>query len=580
MIASGRSAGRRREQAARDVSVLNCGQLDLHSRTRSRGLQAHKIRATRGVGAVHDGDAPERRADLLQEAQPAAGQLRRRIGDARDVRAGFVARRVRADHDDRDRARRLLGRPDRGVSDSEHEIDLELRELGREFLEPSGLSVGRSVLERDVARIPDEGLFDELLIGSRGAARVQPAHPICSPVRLHLDGRCRTGTRGRDRDRFGRSRRSRWQRLRRLRRHLRGRRLWRGRGDRRRGRGHRDRRRRPDHGSTRADAGAALTGEPVLRGVPAAACSARGAVARADDRDPSSVHAPKTASKAAANATPPLIMAGRFQSRIAGAFVSPQRPLSISGTQGLSSGSFSSACMTMRSVEGGTARRRPTGGGGAVSCLAMTPSRFARAERRRSREHFVDDRSERIDVCLLGDRLSTDLLGREILRRARVEHALRRGSLQQADQLDVHQLHVAVREDHHVAGTEAAVDEPHVVDRLDGGAEVERPASRGGEVERLALGHDVAQAPALDELHDGEGLAGLGFPEFQNADQSRVGRRPGRDRPARPWTALTTFGFAASSRGRNRIATRWAVVSSSARQTVPKAPDPSSRTMR
>ena len=76
------------------------------------------------------------------------------------------------------------------------------------------------------------------------------------------------------------------------------------------------------------------------------------------------------------------------------------------------------------------------------------------------------------------------------------------------------------------------MDKTHVVDRLDGGAEVERPAARGGEVERLALGHDVAQASSFDELHDDEGLTGPGFPEFQNADQSRVGRRPGRDRPA------------------------------------------------
>jgi len=63
------------------------------------------------------------------------------------------------------------------VPHGEHDIDLELYELGREILEPGRLSACRSVLERDVTRIADEGLLDELLILRRGPARVQPTHP-------------------------------------------------------------------------------------------------------------------------------------------------------------------------------------------------------------------------------------------------------------------------------------------------------------------------------------------------------------------------------------------------------------------
>ena len=72
------------------------------------------------------------------------------------------------------------------VSHGEHDIDLELHELGREVLEPGRHSVGRSVFERDLTRIADEGLLDDLLILSRGLPGVQPTHPIRSPVRLHL----------------------------------------------------------------------------------------------------------------------------------------------------------------------------------------------------------------------------------------------------------------------------------------------------------------------------------------------------------------------------------------------------------
>ena len=46
------------------------------------------------------------------------------------------------------------------------------------------------------------------------------------------------------------------------------------------------------------------------------------------------------------------------------------------------------------------------------------------------------------------------------------------------------------------------------------------------------------------------------------------------------WMIRAMFGTADAARGKTRIATRWEVCSSSARNTVPKAPAPSARTIR
>ena len=67
---------------------------------------------------------------------------------------------------------------------------------------------------------------------------------------------------------------------------------------------------------------------------------------------------------------------------------------------------------------------------------------------------------------------------------------------------------------------------------LDRAAESERPASRPADVECLARAHEVAQATAFEELHDREGLTRLGLPELEDADEPRVARRDGGDRPA------------------------------------------------
>jgi len=122
---------------------------------------------------IEDGHTRECRTKLFQHLQPTAGQFRRRIGDSCNIAAGLApacdgVRRhcVRADHDDWDRARRLPRRLDRLVSYGEHDVDSELYEFSREFLEPIGPPVGGPVLKGNVPRIPDEGLYDELSIGS------------------------------------------------------------------------------------------------------------------------------------------------------------------------------------------------------------------------------------------------------------------------------------------------------------------------------------------------------------------------------------------------------------------------------
>ena len=206
---------------------------------------------------------------------------------------------------------------------------LSCDELGREFREAGGLPVGRSILERDVPRIPDEGLFDEVLIRDRRPARVEPTHPIRSLLRCHLDGRRRhrtrlavsggtfageTGTADRGTSRASGA-------------SVGG--VVGGGSDADRaavgiaedtitGAGGLDRRfnagrRRP---RTRRRARDPLRGDRP--------CSARGAVARtAGDRDSSNTHIPITTSEATATPTPPPITAGRFHARVAATFDLP-----------------------------------------------------------------------------------------------------------------------------------------------------------------------------------------------------------------------------------------------------------------
>ena len=141
-------------------------------------------------------------------------------------------------------------------------------------------------------------------------------------------------------------------------------------------------------------------------------------------------------------------------------------------------------------------------------------------EWRHAAEQLVDDDGEGIDVRLLGHRRSRDLLGCEVLRRrVHDETALRRRRVSQARQLHVHQLDGSVRKNHDVLGAERAVNEAEIVKRLDGGAEVERPALRIAAVERLGRRQDLAQALALDELHDHEGPSRLGLTQLQHADE-------------------------------------------------------------
>jgi hypothetical protein len=143
--------------------------------------------------------------------------------------------------------------------------------------------------------------------------------------------------------------------------------------------------------------------------------------------------------------------------------------------------------------------------------------------------------------------------------------------------LHVHELDPAVGEDHHVSGAEPAADGPTLCKASTASPRptaqrLPCPVCRGP-----ARAHDVAQQAALDELHDSEGLTGLGLLELQDSDEPRVAPDAAAiDRPMF-WTARTTPGEAASSRGRNRIATRCVVASSSAAYTVPSPPDPSSR---
>ena len=140
-------------------------------------------------------------------------------------------------------------------------------------------------------------------------------------------------------------------------------------------------------------------------------------------------------------------------------------------------------------------------------------------EWRHAAEHLVEDHREGIDVRRVGHRGLSDLLGREVFRRGLVDQdAVHRLRGARPDQLHVHQGGVSVAGDHHIARTQRAVDEAHVVKRLHGAAEINGDAQGSLDLEG-PLRQDRAQSATVDELHRREGLTGFRLPEFQNSDK-------------------------------------------------------------
>jgi hypothetical protein len=90
------------------------------------------------------GDATALGRDFLEELQPLAGELRAQGAQARDVapwvrQAGdepLPNRITGARHHNRDRARGVLGRPDRVAAPRHDDVHLEPNQLGRQVGEP------------------------------------------------------------------------------------------------------------------------------------------------------------------------------------------------------------------------------------------------------------------------------------------------------------------------------------------------------------------------------------------------------------------------------------------------------------
>ena len=154
-------------------------------------------------------------------------------------------------------------------------------------------------------------------------------------------------------------------------------------------------------------------------------------------------------------------------------------------------------------------------------------------ERRGAAQELVQDAAERVDVGLLADRSFRDLLGREVFReRLDGDEALHLPRVAQAGQIDVHQLDAPVVGHHHVTGAERPVDEPHVVERLHGRAEIERQAHRGRDLEwRPARREHLAQTVPFDELRHREGPARFELTELEHAHHARMRVRCRDDRP-------------------------------------------------
>ena len=144
-------------------------------------------------------------------------------------------------------------------------------------------------------------------------------------------------------------------------------------------------------------------------------------------------------------------------------------------------------------------------------------------------EHLVEHDAEREDVGAVVERLSRDLLGRHVARRAQ-QHARGRLHVRVAQPRDaeVHDLHAAVGEHHDVAGLHVAVDDAALVGRR------ERLGHARGDLHRLrgrerAAADEVAQLPAVEYLHRHEGDVALA-PDVVDGDDRRVPDAAGRPR--------------------------------------------------
>ena len=163
-------------------------------------------------------------------------------------------------------------------------------------------------------------------------------------------------------------------------------------------------------------------------------------------------------------------------------------------------------------------------------------------EGRSPAQQLVQDEPVRVDIGLLGDRALLDLFGRQILSlRVCVDEALDLASVADTRQLDVQQLDVAILEHHHVARTDGAVDESHVVQGLDGSAELEGQSQRRVDPERRSAGHQLIESAALDELRDGEEPAHVELAELEDSSHRGMRGRGTGDRAAHPQHGLRSL---------------------------------------
>ena len=135
-------------------------------------------------------------------------------------------------------------------------------------------------------------------------------------------------------------------------------------------------------------------------------------------------------------------------------------------------------------------------------------------------EDLVEHRAEREDVRARGGALALRLLGRHVVRRAH-DDAGRRPVLRAPREAEVHDLDLAVRQHVHVAGLEVAV---HDALRVGEGEPVEdllHDRELVLEAFDLALGEQLPQVAALEQLHGHEGHALL-LAEVVDGDDVRV----------------------------------------------------------
>ena len=133
-------------------------------------------------------------------------------------------------------------------------------------------------------------------------------------------------------------------------------------------------------------------------------------------------------------------------------------------------------------------------------------------ERRPAGEELVEQAARGVDVRARVHGLAAGLLGGEVLRGADDRRGLghRVGVAHRPGDAEVHDLDVAARRQHDVAGLDVAVDDPRTV------AVVQRREHARGDLQRplgedlATLAQDVAQRPAGDELHDDVGLGDAG----------------------------------------------------------------------